>query len=82
MTYFPRSLVAAASSKLLTIMQPPQIPGFTGGAAPGLSLCMIRAVARRRYETRPNSSKFSEKILKSGPSTGRYLWASMVKPYP
>jgi len=30
--------VAATSSELLTIMQPPDIPGSTGGAAPGLSL--------------------------------------------
>jgi hypothetical protein len=36
--YSPRSSVTAASAKLFTIMQPPYIPGFTGGAAPGLSL--------------------------------------------
>jgi hypothetical protein len=38
MAYFPRSSVTAASSELLTMMQPPDIPGFTGGAAPGLSV--------------------------------------------
>jgi hypothetical protein len=36
--YFPRSSVTAASLELFTIMQPPEIPGFTGSAAPGLSL--------------------------------------------